>query len=297
MTDPAQELQAQEARVQPGHGGPGLSGVGCYDRLGFRYVLGVPVARSRSAAAKTWATVLSELSGVPVVLEWESPLWHARWVDGPTQALLQERAAVLDGYGVGGPLPARLITFSRRVSPVARAVGWLVHGSQVTESERHRGMTAELVVDNWCTDTSYPQQRAGQDVWAAAGVLAAVSRQDPGAMAALMTSAVPPLGAAQASGRVIVDLPGRVVSYRWPGRGGPPPHLLQPPPDTRTAEGRTPPAAPPPDAGPSTTALVCRRCGHPLPTQSIRGGRPAQYCSDRCRVAAHRNRTRASPAH
>jgi hypothetical protein len=225
--------------------------------------------------------VLSELAGVPVVVEWDSPSWRVRWVDGPTRAQLLDRAIALDAYGIGAPLPVGQMRFSRRVSAVATAVGWLAHGSQ-------GGTTAEYDVDLWCADTAYPQQRAGPELLATAVVLAAVSQGDTDVLATLMTSAGPPLEPAALPGPAIDDLPGRVVSFSWPGRGGPAAHLLHP------AET---PAAPEPAAALTrppvpTTVGACGRCGVPLPGRSTaRGGRPAQYCSDRCRVAAHRART------
>lgn len=249
------------------------------------------MARSRSAAAKVWATVLSELAGVPVLLEWDSPWWCVRWVDGPTWLLLSERAAALSGFGVGFPLAAAQLRFSRRLSPLAVAVGWLVHGSRPTAGEQEQGMTAQYAVEQWCTDTSYPQQRAGDAVVSAARVLAAVSRGDAAVMAALITAAVPPIEPAVLTGGFTGGLPGRVVSYRGPGRGGPPQHLLQPP-DRAPVTGQPATAGP---AAPAVTSTVCQRCGAALPSRSGgRGGRPAQYCSDRCRVAAHRSRTRAA---
>ncbi len=238
------------------------------------------MARSRSAAAKVWATVLSELAGVPVVVEWESPSWRVRWVDGPTRALLSERAAALSGYGVGSPLAAEQLMFSRRVSPVAAAVGWLFHGSRATEVEQRQGMTAEYAVQQWSTDTSYPQQRAGDAVVAAARVLAAVSRGDAAMMTALMTSALPPVDTSISIGRVIGGLPGTVVSYRWPGRGGPPPHLLQPPeeaPATHQPTGLDEAAS---VMSPPVPHPACRRCGTPLP------GRPAARGDDLPSTAA-----------
>jgi len=251
---------------------------------GFRYVSrgNVRVARSRSVGASRWATVLSELAGVPVVVEWESPSWRVRWVDGPTRAQLLDRATALDGYGIGAPLVVAQMRFSRRVSAVATAVGWLAHGSQ-------GGMAAEYDVDLWCADTAYPQLRAGAELLAAAVVLAAVSRGDSAVLAALMTSAWPPLAPAALPGPVTDELPGRVVSFAWPGRGGPPARLLQPADAPAAPE---PPVAPTQEPTPSTIG-VCARCGDPLPARSAaaRGGRPAQYCSDRCRVAAHRART------
>jgi hypothetical protein len=40
----------------------------------------------RADGAKVWARVLSELAGVPVMVEWERPAWRVRWSDGPTSA-------------------------------------------------------------------------------------------------------------------------------------------------------------------------------------------------------------------
>ena len=42
---------------------------------------------------------------------------------------LSERAAALDRHGVG--------------SPLAAAVGWLAHGSRVTEAEQQLGLTVQ----------------------------------------------------------------------------------------------------------------------------------------------------------
>jgi hypothetical protein len=165
-----------------------------------------------------WAAVLSELAEVPVLVEWETVTWRVRWVDGPTRVQLLDRATALDGYGIGAPLPVAQMRFARRSSSAATAVGWLAHGSV-------GGTAAEYAVDLWCADTAYPQLRAGPELLAAAVVLAAVSRGDSGVLAALMTSARPPLEPAALTGPVIDELPGRVVSFAWPGRGGPPLHL------------------------------------------------------------------------
>ncbi len=238
------------------------------------------MARSRSVGAGRWATVLSELAQVPVVVEWDSPSWRVRWVDGPTRVQLLDRANALGVYGIGAPLQVTQMRFYRRVSAVATAVGWLVRGSQGSAA-------AEYDVDLWCEDTPYPHRRAGAELSAAAEVLAAVSRGDASAMAALMTAAWPPLAPTALEGPAVEGLPGRVVSFAWPGRNGPPAHLLQP----TDALVRAEPAR---DQGQETVPSaggVCVRCGDRLPERpAARGGRPAQYCSDRCRVAAHRAR-------
>lgn len=253
------------------------------------------MGRSRSAGAAVWATVLSELAGVVVSMEWESGSWHARWVDGPSRALLLDRATALGGYGVGAPLLVNRIGFARRVSPVATAAGWLVHGGRATDAEERQGLTAGHAVEHWCDDTNYPLQQVGADLLAAARLLAAVSHQDPATMAALMTAAWPPVPPAEATGRVIDVLPGRVVSFRWPGRGGPPRHLLEPTTTVAAPAGPDRPLRTPAMTAPTAVVAVCRQCGDVLPARpGGRGGRPAEYCSDRCRVAAYRKRKRTS---
>jgi hypothetical protein len=228
--------------------------------------------------------MLSELAAVAVVVEWESPSWRVRWVDGPTRDQLLDRATALGGYGIGSPLRVSQMRFSRRVSAVATAVGWLAHGSL-------GGPAAVYDVDLWCADTAYPQRRAGSELLAAAVALASVSRGDAAALAALMMSAWPPLAPAALPGPVIKELPGRVGSFSWPGRGGPPSHLLQPP-ETSAVVGLAESVA---QETAKASGGVCARCGEQLPARSAnRGGRPARYCSDRCRVAAHRARTRQS---
>lgn len=197
--------------------------------------------------------MLSELAGVQVVVEWESPSWRVRWVDGPTRVQLLDRATARDGYGIGAPLRVAQMRFSRRVSAVATAVGWLAHGSQ-------GGMAAEYDVDLWCANTAYPQRRAGAELLATAVVLAAVSRGDSAVLTALMTSAWPLLAPAALPGAVVEELPGRVISFVWPGRNGPPMHLLRP------AET---PVAPEPAVAlaqePTPSAMgVCARCGDAL---------------------------------
>ena len=50
-------------------------------------------------------------------------------------------------------------------------------------------MTAEYAVEQWCTDTSYPQQLAGAELLATARVLAAVSSGDAAVMATVAPAA------------------------------------------------------------------------------------------------------------
>lgn len=172
---------------------------------------------------------------------------------------------------------------------MAVAVEWLLHGSNVTEVEQQRGgMTAGRGVEGWCENTGYPQRRASAQVTAAATVLSAVARGDTRTIADLVTGANPPIEPAAPTGAVTAELPGRVVSYRWPGRSGPPAHLLRPleppaPPDL--------PQQPVPPTHPDQLPKPCSWCGAPLPAWPRgRGGRLAQFCSVRCRVAAHRHR-------
>lgn len=238
------------------------------------------MARSPVGGGQSAGDGVVRLAGVAMAVEWESPSWRVRWVDGPTRAQLLDRATALDGTELV-PLKVAQMRFSRRVSAVAAAVGWLARGSQ-------GGAATEYDADLWCADTAYPQQRAGADLLAAAVVLAAVSRGDSAVLARLMTSAWPPLAPAALPEPVVDELPGRVVSFAWPGRNGPPMHLLQPA-QTPTAPK---PAAPLAQEQAPPAAGVCTRCGDRLPARSAaHGGRPAQYCSDRCRVAAHRART------
>src|SRR4051794_23851368 len=90
---------------------------------------------SRSDGARQWATVLSELAGVPVVVEWERPSWRVRWTDGPTRPALMDRAAALSPYRVGAPLQAREMLFSRSSSGLARALTWLTLADQANRRE------------------------------------------------------------------------------------------------------------------------------------------------------------------
>ena len=160
------------------------------------------MAGSRSAAAATRSTVLSELAGgcgggyqfVAVVA---GPVGRR-----PDLEVLAERAAALSGYRVGGPLPARQMRFSRQVSPVAAAVGWIVHGSRATDVEQQQGMTAGYAVEQWCTDTNYPLQRAGHALSTAGRALSAVSRGDTGGDGRIDDFGVPagPTGRADRAG-------------------------------------------------------------------------------------------------
>ena len=120
---------------------------------------------SRSDGARQWATVLSELASVRVVVEWERPSWRVRWTDGPTRLALMDRAAALSQYGVGAPLHARDMLFSRSSSGLARAVAWLTLADRADRSE-----TVDLV-EQVVEDTGYPQARVDEGTLAAADLL------------------------------------------------------------------------------------------------------------------------------
>jgi len=96
----------------------------------------------RSDGARVWATVLSELAQVTVLVEWERPTWRVAWQDGPTREALMGRAAALGEYRVGAPLRFEDLRFARSNSAVAIALAWLARGSLETsaaaEPRRHR---------------------------------------------------------------------------------------------------------------------------------------------------------------
>ena len=66
----------------------------------------------RSAGAKAWSRVLSELAQVRASVEWDRPTWRVSWQDGPTREALMGRAA-LGEYRVGAPLPFEDLRFAR----------------------------------------------------------------------------------------------------------------------------------------------------------------------------------------
>jgi hypothetical protein len=161
---------------------------------------------------------------------------------------------------------------------VAVALAWLVRGSPESPTAA-RAAIAD--VEAFCTDTGYMQTRFDADALAAAELLRRVGHGDIAEMGVLLAQAVPPVTPAVmlAAGP---ELPGRVVTYRWPG-GGPPDALLGPSGQrVKTGVDITRPRA-------------CERCGKPLTTDGSRGGRPARYCSGACRTAAHRARHRTAP--
>ena len=229
----------------------------------------------RADGARAWARVLSELAGVRVTVEWERPAWRVYWTDGPTREALMERAAALGGYRVGAPLGFERLRFVRNSSASAVALGWLARGSP--ESPAGAGETA-AVVEAWCEDTGYPETRFDERALAAADLLRRLAHGDTAEMGTLLARAVPAVPPQVMTGPG-PELTGRVTSSRWPV-GGPPEELLGPAPEH-------------PQAGPDTepAAAFCRHCGKPL--QGSGRGRPARYCSGRCRVAAHRAQRRA----
>ena len=226
---------------------------------------------SRSDGARAWAVVLSELAGVPVTVEWERPSWRVRWVDGPTRAVLADRAVALGHFRVGAPLAVEALRFSRRSSALALALAWLIVADRAGQSD------AVGLVEQVAEDTGYPQDRAEPTTLAAADLLCRLAGGQSVVMGRLLADAWPAVDPRPMT-QVVPDLIGRVVSVRWLA-GGPPAHLL----------GPTEPAA-------AATVNVreaggCAYCGASLPSRVGRG-RPARYCSGAHRVAAHRARAR-----
>jgi len=230
----------------------------------------------RSDSAKVWVRVLSELADVPVTVEWERPAWRVRWRDGPTRGVLMERAAALAGYRVGAPLGFERLRFIRSSSAASIALGWLARGSPAAGADPTE---VASMVEAWCEDTGYPESRFDERVLAAADLLCRVGRGDTAEMGNLLARAVPPVPP-----RVFTDkepeLTGRVTSLRWPA-GGPPAELLGP-------SG----ALLPEQSEMEAAAVLCGWCGTAIPGAGSGPGRPAKFCSGRCRVAAHRARHR-----
>ena len=220
--------------------------------------------------------MLSELAEVPVTVEWERPAWRVRWRDGPTRGVLMERAAALAGYRVGAPLGFEQLRFVRSSSAASIALGWLARGSPAAGADPTE---VASMVEAWCEDTGYPESRFDERVVAAADLLCRVGRGDTAEMGNLIARAVPPVPP-----RVFTDkgpeLTGRVTSLRWPA-GGPPAELLGPSGAPRREQSEM-----------EAAAVLCGWCGAAIPGAGSGPGRPARYCSGRCRVAAHRARHR-----
>lgn len=226
---------------------------------------------ARSAGARQWAVVLSELAGVRVVVEWERPAWRVRWVDGPTRPVLMDRAAALSRYRVGAPLAAQDMRFARSSSGLARALAWLTLAGQAGRAD---GVDR---VEQLVEDTGYAQDRADEAGLAAAELLNRLASGELVDMGRLLAAASPPVPPRPLA-RPAPDLAGQVVSYRWPV-GGPPAELL----------GSSPPTEPlvTSDGAAGEELRRCARCRTPLPATHGRG-RPARFCGGACRVAAHR---------
>ena len=133
------------------------------------------------------------------------------------------RAAALGEYRVGAPLRFEDLRFARSNSAVAIALAWLARGSPETPAAAR---TAIAEVEDFCTDTGYPQTRFDAGALAAAELLRRVSHGDIAEMGLLLAQAVPPVAPADMLGPG-PELIGRVVSSRWPV-GGPPEELLGP---------------------------------------------------------------------
>jgi len=214
--------------------------------------------------------VLSELADVPVTVEWDRPAWRVHWTDGPTREVLMERAAGLGQYRVGAPLGFERLRFVRNSSASAVALSWLAQGSPESAVQARE---ATAVVEAWCEDTGYPESRFDERALATADLLRRLAHGDTAEMGTLLARAVPAVPPQVMNGPG-PELTGRVTSSRWPV-GGPPEVLLGPTPRHPRTGSDTEPAA-----------GICRHCGNPL--QGSGRGRPARYCSGRCRVAAHR---------
>jgi hypothetical protein len=235
----------------------------------------------RPEGAKVWARVLTELAQVTVTVEWERPAWRVRWRDGPTRQVVMDRAAALSRYRVAAALPSEQLRFTRTDSPLAIALGWLAWGSPESTA---RSREAVPDIEAFCADIGYPQTRFDDRTLGAADLLSRVGHGDIYEMGELLAQANPPVAARPLSVEPGPDLPGAVISYRWPS-GGPPADLLG------LADRSSP--------GVSSTeqaAVTCRHCGRPLGTDGPRRGRPAKYCSGACRTAAHRAHQRQRPA-
>jgi hypothetical protein len=182
-----------------------------------------------------------------------------------------ERAAALGEYRVGAPLAFEQLRFIRGNSASVVALGWLTRGSGAADTDLSE---VAYAVEAWCEDTGYPESLFDERVLAAADLLRRVGRGDTAEMGTLMARAVPPVQPLTVAGSG-PELTGRVTSLRWPA-GGPPADLLGP-------SGKDP------KKGDSELAAVsCEWCGKTIPGAGSRRGRPARYCSGRCRVAAHR---------
>jgi len=96
------------------------------DEAVTEFAVGVKV--KRSAGAKAWSRVLSELAQVRASVEWDRPTWRLSWQDGPTREALMGRAA-LGEYRVGAPLPFEDLRFARSDSAVAIPLAWLARGT------------------------------------------------------------------------------------------------------------------------------------------------------------------------
>jgi hypothetical protein len=125
------------------------------------------------------------------------------------------RAAALGRYRVGAPLPFEDLRFSLSSSVMAVALAWLARGSPDSPTAA-RAAIAE--VEASCADTGYPQTRFDSGALAAAGLLRRVGHGDIAEMGARLAQAVPPVAASVmlAAGP---ELPGRVITYRWPAGG------------------------------------------------------------------------------
>lgn len=245
----------------------------------------------RSAAARDWAVLLSELSGVAVSLEWERPSWIVAWADGPTVGMLRARAEALAEHGVLAGLSPGELGWRRWCSPTAWAWGYLWAAARILGEATDEGpgevgrWEREASIEALLERVAYPERLgvgAGGTV-SVAQLLVRLAGGDTGRMQTLLEQAqiadlvLPVPDAAPV-------LAGAVTSFSWPGRPQLDALLGQAPEDER-------PTAPTgPESGLSETERneTCQVCGRALRATST--GRPGTYCSATCRSRAYRAR-------
>lgn len=259
------------------------------------------MSRKAAAGARDWATVLSELAEVTVELDYERPAWRVRWTDGPTVAMLADRAQALSQHRVGEPLTIDRMRFERHISPFGMALAWL--GLDAPDKDVPISLALGSA-ESAAEALPYPE-RCPPETRTAGELLASLAWSDPQRMGELLAQAHQPVLSTTPAAPSLDELPGRVESLLWL-RGGPPPALLgQAPvaePVTKADDRLTAASseqAPLPAAHDTRTSgspgnetrhetPVCARCGRAVPRRAT--GRPARYCSGACRSAAYRSR-------
>lgn len=268
----------------------------------------------RSDAAHRLAAMLADEAGVPVEAEWQPgrgwggrPLphgttgrWLFRWADGPTVAAIRTRAEELLAVpGLLTPLRKAALAWERNYTDraVALAVLDLARDGKLPDDREERHGVARNAADD-LFNTAYPTDRPVEALIAAD----------------VLNAAAGGYGAAHQMADLLVErgrdefgieawpaplAPGGQLRGRWVWGAWPIPGLR-----TRIIERRprTPQPAPAPEAteprnetadvvasplAPAAApAGACPVCGGLLPARDR--GRPARYCSARCRLRAHR---------